>query len=188
MKKEKLIVMAGIMGLLMTGCGQGGQKAAENTAQTTAEATVETTAETTTETTTEATAQESPETSAESGKDASGVYEDNFSVDKEAAAAFGKQVKEAVAAKDLEKLADLTAFPVYLGLGDDGGPVESREEFLKIEADKIFTKKMLDSIAAADENSLEPSMAGFVLAGGNGDADIIFGVRDGVLAVTGING
>lgn len=45
----------------------------------------------------------------------------------------------------------------------------------------------MDSIAAADETNLEPSMAGFVPTKESGAPNIIFGVRDGVLAVSGIN-
>ena len=53
-------------------------------------------------------------------------------------------------------------------------------------ADRIFTPELLASVAAADENSLSPSMAGFVLSDGS-KANIIFSVREGKLAVSGIN-
>ncbi len=43
-------------------------------------------------------------------------YEDNFAVDSEAAKAFAEKIKDAAARKDLEALAELTAFPVYVGL------------------------------------------------------------------------
>ena len=118
---------------------------------------------------------------------AGGGYEDAFSVDSQAAAEFGRQVKKAVADRDLEALADLTAFPVYVGFADGGVSVESREEFLALGADRIFTGELADSVAAADETALSPSMAGFVLAGENGRPNVIFGVRDGKLAVNGIN-
>ena len=45
-------------------------------------------------------------------------YEDNFAVDSEAAKEFAAKVKEITAKKDLEALAELTAFPVYVGLPD----------------------------------------------------------------------
>ncbi len=41
-----------------------------------------------------------------------GSWEDNFAVDTAAAAEFGGKIKEAVAEQDIEKLADLTTFPV----------------------------------------------------------------------------
>ena len=44
----------------------------------------------------------------------------------------------------------------------------------------------MDSVEAADLEQLSPSMAGFVLSDG-GKANIIFSVRDGKLAVSGIN-
>lgn len=40
---------------------------------------------------------------------------------------------------------------------------------------------------AADETARSPSMAGFVLTGENGGPNIVFGMRDGKLAVLGIN-
>ncbi len=115
-------------------------------------------------------------------KPASG-YEDNFSVPAEDAAAFAKQVKEAVAGRDLEKLANLSAFPMYIGL-EVGKTVESKEQFAALGADAVFTEGVMKSVAAADENSLSASKAGFVLSDG-GSANVIFGVRDGKLAVEG---
>ena len=55
------------------------------------------------------------------------------------------------------------------GLG--GQSVESREQFLELGAEKIFTQELMDSVAAADETKLEPSMAGFVLAQEREDHD-----------------
>ena len=45
----------------------------------------------------------------------------------------------------------------------------------------------MDSIAQADETALSPSMAGFVLSGEGGGGNLVFGLRDGKLAVSGIN-
>ena len=118
------------------------------------------------------------------GKSA-GTYKDNFEVDSAAAADFAGQIQKAVAEKDLEGLADLTAFPVYVGLPDVGG-VETREDFLALGADAVFAQELVDAVSAADTANLAPSMAGFVLSDG-GTANIVFGVRDGQLAVTGIN-
>lgn len=113
--------------------------------------------------------------------------DDNFSVDPASAEAFGRSVKEAVAARDLEKLADLTAYPVYIGFADGGVSVKSKEEMTALGEEKIFTQEWMDSIAQADETALSPSMAGFVLTGENGGPNIVFGMRDGKLAVSGIN-
>lgn len=53
--------------------------------------------------------------------------------------------------------------------------------------EKIFTQEWMDSIAQADETALSPSMAGFVLSGEGGGGNLVFGLRDGKLAVSGIN-
>ena len=136
------------------------------------------------ETQTEAGTAEQAEVSG--NQETAGEYEDNFAVDSAASADFARQIQAAVAEKDLEKLADLTAFPVYVGFPGDSGSVDSREEFIALGADKIFTPELTASGAAADPDSLSPSMAGFVLSDGS-TANIIFSVRDGMLAVSGIN-
>lgn len=125
---------------------------------------------------------EQPEEAAENK-----VYEDNFAVENEVVAAYGKRIKEAVAAKNLEALADLTSFPTYVGFVDNGVVVNTREDFLALGADKIFTQEMVDSVAAADESNLSPSMAGFVLSAGNDSPNIIYGIVEGRLAIQGIN-
>lgn len=118
------------------------------------------------------------------GPDLSG-YEDNFAVDSNAAKEFAEKVKAAAAKKDLEALAALTAFPVYVGL-PDVGVVESREAFLALGADAVFSEVLLKSIEDADIEGFEPSMAGFSISDG-GTANINFGVVDGALAINGIN-
>lgn len=112
-------------------------------------------------------------------------YEDNFAVDSKAAKEFAQKIQAAAADKDLEALAALMAFPVYVGL-PDAKTVESREDFLALGAETVFTEGLLESLANADVENLNPSMAGFSLSGG-GTANINFGVRDGVLAINGIN-
>lgn len=112
-------------------------------------------------------------------------YEDNFAVDSKAAAEFAEKIKEAVAAEDLEALADLTAFPVYVDL-ENVKDVKTREDFLALGADLIFTEELKNSVANADTENMQPSMAGYSVSDG-GSANLNFGVRDGVLAVSGIN-
>lgn len=111
-------------------------------------------------------------------------YEDNFAVDTSAAAAFADKVKVAVAAKDMDALADLTAFPVYVGIAEDG--VETREDFMALGAEKVFTPELTESIEGADTSNLQPSMAGFSISK-DGGPNIIFGVVNGKLAISGIN-
>ena len=59
-------------------------------------------------------AQEETEASSEGSAEGQ-LYEDNFAVDEDAVVAFGEKIQEAVAAKDMEALADLTAFPSMWG-------------------------------------------------------------------------
>ena len=117
---------------------------------------------------------------------ASGGYADNFAVDSEAAAAFGTQIKDAVAAQDIEALADLASFPLYVGFTDESVNVTSREEFVALGAERIFTTELVDSVGNADVNGLSPSMAGFALSSNDGP-NIIFSVVNGALAIQGIN-
>lgn len=132
----------------------------------------------------EETQQETTQATEAQQTEAAQTYADNFAVDTAAAEEFAQKVKDAAAAKDLEGLADLTAFPVYVGLPGVGG-VETREDFLKLGAEAVFTQELMESLAA-DIDNLQPSMAGFVISNG-GTANINFGVRDGVLAISGIN-
>lgn len=125
------------------------------------------------------------ETTASETFEKSGGYEDNFAVDSKAAAEFADKIKEAVAAKDLEALADLTVFPVYVDI-ENANDVKTREDFLALGAEAIFTEELKKSAANADTENMQPSMAGFSVSDG-GSANVNFGVRDGVLAVNGIN-
>ena len=125
------------------------------------------------------------ETTASETLETSSGYEDNFAVDSRAAAEFADKINEAVAAEDLEALADLTAFPVYVDI-ENANDVKTREDFLALGAEAIFTEELKKSAANADTENMQPSMAGFSVSDG-GSANINFGVRDGVLAVNGIN-
>lgn len=101
---------------------------------------------------------------------------------------FAEAVKEAVAGKDLEKLADLTGFPVYVGL-DGAGIVETREDFLALDPELVFSKAMTDSIEKANPADLSPRMAGFTLMDyeTGGSPAVTFGLVNGKLQITGIN-
>ena len=165
MKTLLKIAAVCVLGAVLAGCGNGQQEISltvpEETQQETTQAT------------------EAQQT------EAAQTYADNFAVDTTAAEEFAQKVKDAAAAKDLEGLAELTAFPVYVGLPGVGG-VETREDFLKLGAEAVFTQELMEALAAADIDNLQPSMAGFSISNG-GTANINFGVRDGVLAISGIN-
>lgn len=158
-----MVLTLALTGALLTGCGESQQSQPDTQMSTQVVETV---------------TMEQIEASAER-------YEDNFAVDSEAAKEFAKKVKDAVAKKDLEALAELTAFPVYIGL-PDVNVVDTKEDFLRLGAEDVFTEKLLKSVETADIENFEPSMAGFSITDG-GTTNINFGVRDGVLAISGIN-
>ena len=114
------------------------------------------------------------------------TYTDNFSVDEEAVAAFAEKIQTVVADRDLEGLADLMMFPNYVGFPDEPAFVDTREEFLVLGADRVFTEEMMTEISTADTSALEPSQAGFILSA-SGCPNIVFGVAEGRLAIVGIN-
>lgn len=212
MKKKSVIAALGIMSLWLAACGQTGgtgnvqtepsvvetvqetkSSEAASVVEETQAAQTEAPAEPTVPVQTEAPVQTGGSAETEAALEASSTetqassgYEDNFAVDSEAAAAFGTQVKEAVAAQDLEALADLAAYPLYVGFTDGSVNVTSREEFVALGAERVFTPELVESVGNADVNSLSPSMAGFVLAA-DSKPNIIFGVVDGELAIQGIN-
>ena len=197
MKFRRLLLAAGLTAVMvMAGCGQD---SAEGTAAQETEQTEDVSTEETEQTEDAAESAPEDESTAESDSQTDAgdsqaenageeqTYEDNFAVVSEAVTAFADKIKEAVAAKDMEALADLTSFPVYVGIPDTDGMVETRDDFLALGADQVLTDELLESVASADMSGQEPSMAGFVVAGESGRPRIIFGVVEGKLAITGIN-
>lgn len=129
---------------------------------------------------------EDPEAGTPDAETGQTAYEDNFSVEHADAEAFARKIQDAVADKDLEGLADLMQFPNYVGFPEDAQFVDSREDFLSLGADRVFTEALLTEIGTADLSALEPSQAGFILSA-SGCPNIVFGVSEGQLAVVGIN-
>ncbi len=208
MKKKSVVAMIlslALTGAVLTGCGENSQSQQETqqgTRQETQQGTQQETRQGTRQETQQGTQQETrqgtqqetrQETSAgatdtestEKSAEMTAEYEDNFAVDSEAAKEFAGKVKEAAANKDLEALAALTAFPVYVGL-PNVSVVESKEDFLKLDVEAVFTEELLKSIENADIENFQPSRAGFSISDG-GTANINFGVVDGKLAINGIN-
>lgn len=98
---------------------------------------------------------------------------------------FAEKVQKAVADKDMEALAGLCAYPVYVSLGEgQGEEIADESAFLKMDADKIFTESLLKEIADTDVDTLEQFGAGVIMGGEN---SIIFNNVDGQAAITGIN-
>ena len=194
MKIRKLFLAAGLTAVMvLAGCGQNAaeEKDLGQETEQVEEAEQETAAETeqaeeAAQPEEEGGAQEETEASSEASAEGQ-LYEDNFAVDEDAVVDFGEKIQEAVAAKDMEALADLTAFPVYVGLPDTDGVVETREDFLALGAERVLTDELTASVAEAKLDGQQPSMAGFVVADESGRPSIIFGVVEGRLAITGIN-
>ena len=188
MKKMKLIAAGILTALCLTACGGQTEEAAPEAAQ---EETVQEVPEEEAEET--APAEEAPaeDTDAEATEEAPAEEDasaglDNFDVDQEEVSAFAEQIKEAVAAKDLEALADLTAFPVYVGVSENG-VVESRDEFLELGADAVITPELQEAVAGTDAEALSASMAGFTMMTEGVSGSITFGMTESGLAITGIN-
>ena len=114
------------------------------------------------------------------------AYTDNFMVPEEAVTAFAKKVKAAVVDRDMDALSSLASYPLYVGFKDGGVSAGSPEELAALGTDRIFTPELSAAVEAAEEETLTPSMAGFVLKN-EGTPNIVFGVSGGVLAVKGIN-
>ena len=98
---------------------------------------------------------------------------------------FAEKVQKAVADKDMEALAGLCAYPVYVSLGEgQGEEIADESAFLKMDAGQIFTESLLKEIADTDVDTLEQFGAGVIMGEEN---IIIFNKVDGQAAITGIN-
>ena len=176
-KSAKICILGlALMGVFLMGCGADRQDTKKDIPQETKQTIAAETMVEATEATSEATEETAQETK---------QYEDNFAVDSQVAKEFAQKVQTVTAKKDLEGLAELTSFPVYVGLPGVGG-IETKEDFLKLGAEKVFTEALVNSVEAADIDNFQPSKAGFSISDG-GTANINFGVVNGVLAITGIN-
>ena len=96
-------------------------------------------------------------------------------------AAFAEQIQTAMADQDLEALADLCAYPLAV----NGEVVETKEDFMELGANVIFTEERCAVIAAVDVSTLEETNAGVIM--GDATPNIIFKSVDGELGITGIN-
>ena len=83
--------------------------------------------------------------------------------------------------KDMDAIAELCAYPLAV----NGEVIETREAFMELGADVIFTEERCAVIEAVDVSALEDTMAGVIM--GDGTPNIIFKSVDGELGITGIN-
>lgn len=165
MKKWKLMVVLGVMVLAFAGCGKSETEIIKPMEDATE---VESAAE-----------NEPVESEVEEKND---NYEDLEEKGAEGeVTAFAEQIQAAMAAKDMEAMADLCSYPLAV----NGEVVDSREAFIELGADAIFTEERCAVIEAVDVSTLEETMAGVVM--GDATPNIIFKSVDGKLGITGIN-
>ena len=178
---KKKIVMTTVLAALclsFTACGSK-ESAAEPTTETVIEETVVAT------TTTEAASEEvaATEETTETTEAATEASTDEGAE----IATVAENVKTAVANKDIEALADLVAYPCYVGI-EEGAVVETKEDFIAISAEAIFTDELVETIANVDVQTLSEVEAGIVMSGSEGKPNITLGTNeDGTFGITGIN-
>ena len=194
MKAKQIAILLALTTMMIAGCGSNTKNADSQTeistsTETTDEASSDETDTEETDSNSGETANEATDSQQEAADPGDGNYEDNFAVSHEAAVNFAEKIKSAVAAKDQEALADLVNYPVYISFKDEGQTVDTKEDFMKLDASELFTDDLLNAVANADESEdvLSPSMAGFNLYSNDASASLTFSVQDGKLGVTGIN-
>ena len=194
MKAKQIAILLALTTMMIAGCGSNTKNADSQTevstsTETTDEASSDETDTEETDSNSGETANEATDSQQEAADPGDGNYEDNFAVSHEAAVDFAEKIKSAVAVKDQEALADLVNYPVYIGFKDEGQTVDTKEDFMKLDASELFTDDLLNAVANADESEdvLSPSMAGFNLYSNDASASLTFSVQDGKLGVTGIN-
>lgn len=194
MKAKQIAILLALTTMMIAGCGSNTKNADSQTevstsTETTDEASSDETDTEETDSNSGETANEATDSQQEAADPGDGNYEDNFAVSHEAAVDFAEKIKSAVAAKDQEALADLVNYTVYIGFKDEGQTVDTKEDFMKLDASELFTDDLLNAVANADESEdvLSPSMAGFNLYSNDASASLTFSVQDGKLGVTGIN-
>lgn len=170
LRKWKALFIAGAMILSCAGCGE--QKQEDTGAVDSKPVDV---------VQTEEAGQESAPTESET-EEKNGSYENLEEKGAEGeTAAFAEQIQAAMAAKDMDALAGLCAYPLAV----NGEVVESAEALMALGADTVFTEERCAVIAAVDVSALEETMAGVIM--GDATPNIIFKSADGELKITGIN-
>lgn len=95
---------------------------------------------------------------------------------------FAEKIQAAVAAEDMEALADMSYYPLFVSFGEgEGEEVESKEDFMALDSTKIFTEELKDAVAGTDISGLQVFRAGVIV--GAEDA-IVFNEMDGRLMIT----
>ena len=99
-------------------------------------------------------------------------------------AIFAAKIQEAVSAEQLEALAALCGYPVFLSTSDGTGlEITTKADFLNLDPEQIFTEELKSAIASVNLDELELFGAGVILGD---EHSIVFNKIEGELVVTGI--
>lgn len=90
----------------------------------------------------------------------------------------------AVESKDMTALSSCVEYPVYVGI-DDGVEVKNADDFMKLDASKIYTDELMKGIETTDLMTIDKSEAGVVLGDADNGHTVIVNAEDG--CITGIN-
>lgn len=102
---------------------------------------------------------------------------------------FAEQIQHIFSERDIEALARLCAYPVYVTTEANTEGLDVADAAgLKAQKDDIFTDAMLQAVAGVDPNRLTPSQAGIFVGSESGSPGLFFSLaEDGHLKIMGIN-
>lgn len=101
---------------------------------------------------------------------------------------FCEKIIAAVKSKDLQALSDLCNYPLYVDLGDGGQVIETKEAFLALDAEKLFTDAMAASVTGCDLDTVTVPLAGITLCTDYDQPSITSSYNEaGELGISGIN-
>ena len=102
---------------------------------------------------------------------------------------FAKQIQHIFSQRDIEALAQLCAYPVYVTTEANTEGLDVADAAgLKAQKDDILTDAMLQAVAGVDPDRLTPSQAGIFVGSESGSPGLFFSLaEDGYLKIMGIN-
>ena len=102
---------------------------------------------------------------------------------------FAKQIQHIFSQRDIEALAQLCAYPVYVTTEANTEGLDVADAAgLKAQKDDIFTDAMLQAVTGVDPDRLTPSQAGIFVGSESGSPGLFFSLaEDGDLKIMGIN-
>ena len=99
---------------------------------------------------------------------------------------FAEEVVGAITSKDMNALAELMHYPVYISfVKENEGVVNDKDSFLALDPEMVFDSALIEAVEAADLTTLEPSMAGVVI--GEETPNVIINSSEGQLGIVGMN-